>query len=99
MKIVTRVLTETFNDKSNGRGMSELIESTKNPVNSIKTTQSVSYMTVLKESKEDAAKATKTAKATDPIAAVVAPLILDMEAARAEADLRNIHNQTIVGTK
>ena len=63
-KIVTRVLTETFNDKSNGKGMSELLESTKNVVNSVKTTQSISYMTVLKESKDKAAKSNKCSKSS-----------------------------------
>ena len=99
LKIVTRVLTETFNNESNGKGMSELLESTTNAVNSVKTTQSVSYMTELKGSKDNAAKATKAAKAAAPNTSIVAPLILDMEAARAEAERQNIYNQTIVGTK
>ena len=98
-KIVTRVLTETFNNELNGRGMSKLLESTKNAVNNVKTTQSVSYMAVLKKSKDNAAKATKAAKAAAPNTSIVAPLILDMEAARAEAERQNIYNQTIDGTK
>jgi hypothetical protein len=46
-KTVIRVLTETYNDLSNGKGMSELLEQAPNEVNSIKTTDSVSYKTVL----------------------------------------------------
>ena len=61
VKTVTRVLTETFNELSDGKGMSELLDSTPNDINSVKTTQSVSYMAILKESKEEAAKANKAA--------------------------------------
>ena len=99
VKTVKRVLYETFNEATNGKGMSELLETTPNPVNSVKTTHAVNYVTVLKEAKEDAAKATKAAKAADPNAATIASLVLDVEAARAEADRRNIHSQTIIGTK
>jgi hypothetical protein len=42
-KTVIRVLTETYNDLTNGKGMSELLEQAPNDVNSIKTTDSVSY--------------------------------------------------------
>jgi hypothetical protein len=79
--------------------MSELLEKTTNTVNSVKTNQSVNYQTILKESREEAAKATNAAQAADANAATIALLIWDMEAARAESDRRNIHNQQIVGTK
>jgi hypothetical protein len=98
-KTVRRVLTETFNEHSNGKGMSELLDKALNEVNAIKTTQSVHYQTILQASKEAAAKATKAAKAKDVSAAVIAPLILDIEMARAEADRCNMYNQTVVGTK
>ena len=81
------------------KGMSKLLESKPNAANSMKTTQSVSYQGVLKESKDDALKVTKQAKAEDANEATITPLILDMELARAEADQHNIHSQTIVGTK
>ena len=96
---VKRVLTETYNDLTNGKGMSELLEVAPNDVNSIKTTDSVSYKTVLKESADEAAKANKVAKAKDANAATIMPLIPDVEAARAEADRRNMYNQTVIGTK
>ena len=99
VKTVTRVLTETFNELSDGKGMSELLDSTPNDINSVKTTQSVSYMAILKESKEEAAKANKAAKAKDPNAAIIMPMIMDIEAARGEADRRNMYTQTVVGTK
>ena len=99
VKTATRVLTETFNELSNGKGMSELLDSTPNDVNSVKTTQSISYIAILKEAKEEAAKATKAAKTKDANAGPVAPLIQDVEAARAEADRRNMYTQTVVGTK
>ena len=98
-KTVIRVLTETYNDLSNGKGMSELLEKTPNDVNKIKTTDSVSYKTILKESADEAAKANKAAKAKDANAATIKPLIPDVEAARAEADRRNMYNQTVIGTK
>ena len=79
--------------------MSKLLESKPNAINSVKTTQSVSYQPILKELKEDAATATKEAKAVDANAVTIASLILDTEAARAEADRCNIHSPTVVGTK
>jgi len=84
VKTATRVLTETFNELSDGKGMSELLDSTPNNINSVKPTQSVSYMATLKESKEEAAKANKAAKAKDPNAAIIVPMIMDIEAARGE---------------
>ena len=98
-KTVIRVLTETYNDLTNGKGMSELLEQAPNDVNSIKTTDSVSYKTVLKESADEAAKANKEATAKDANAATIMPLIPDVEAARAEADRRNLYTQTVIGTK
>ena len=96
---VKRVLTETYNDLTNGKGMSELLEVAPNDVNSIKTTDSVSYKTVLKESADEAAKANKEAKAKDANTATIMPLIPDVKAARAEADRRNLYTQPVIGTK
>ncbi len=98
-KIIRRVLTETYNELSNGKGMSELLDKTTNDVNSIKTTDTVSYKTVLQEAKDEAERANKAAKKKDANAAIILPTIPDVEAARAEADRRNMYNQTVVGTK
>ena len=98
-KSIKRVLNDTYNEDADGKGMSELLDEAPNKINIIKTNQAVSYQTVLKQSIEDATALTKKAKAKDANAATIAPLIPDTEAARAEADRRNIHNQTIVGTK
>ena len=79
--VVVRVLTETYNELSDGKGMSELLEETLNEVNNIKTTQTVSYKVVLQESKDEATKATKAARKTNANATTIAPLIPDIEAA------------------
>ena len=98
LKVTQRVLTETY-DELHSNGMSDLLKSTSNDMNSIKTTGTVSYKTVLKESKDEADKANKAALAKDAKAKTILPMILDIEVARAEADRCNKYNQTVVGTK
>ena len=98
-KTAIRVLTETYNDLSNGKGMSELLDENPNDVNKIKTTDSISYKTVLQEAADEAIKANREAKAKDPNATTILTSIPDVEAARAEADRRNLYNQTVIGTK
>jgi len=97
-KIIKRVLNETY-DELNANGMCDLLESTTNAMNSIKTTDTISHKTVLQESKDEAEKANKAAIAKDASAKPIMPMIPDIEAARAEADRQNKYNQKVVGTK
>jgi hypothetical protein len=83
LKTVKRILTETF-DELNANGKCNLLDSTSNDMNSIKTTDTVSYKTVLKESKDEAIKANKAVLVKDANAKTIAPMVPDTEAARAE---------------
>ena len=92
-------LNEVFLDHESGLNMIKLLDTSDNAINSVTTTQMVTAISLINQSKKDAATATAAAPKKDKDAAEVKPTITTREEAKREAERQNITNQTIVGTK
>ena len=79
--------------------MIKLLDTSDNAINSNTTTQMVTAVSLINQSKKDAATATAAARKKDKDAEEVKPMIMTQEEAKREAERQNITNQTIVGTK
>ena len=92
-------LNEVFLDHESGLNMIKLLDTSDNAINSVTTTQMVTAISLINQSKKDAATATAAARKKDKDAAEIIPTITTREEAKREAERQNITNQTIVGTK
>ena len=96
---IKRVLKGIYNSKKDGEGMSNLLNTTPNNVNMIKTNNVVSWKTIIIKSAKEAKEATKKALKKSANANFILPMITKHEDMKEEAKCQNITNQTIAGTK
>ena len=87
-----------FLDHESGLGMTKLLDSTDNKINTVTTNQMISADSVINKSKKEAMTATAEAKKKDKAAKDVEPTITKREKAKREAKRQIITNQTIVVT-